>query len=143
MPKLSNEIKTLMGSKEYKAKKLELEKIYFKLNGKYAVYRDEEVSHLAVAEISEVFKNEQIFTTVQTMDDNDEVRTKKYNSSFYDIWSFDPQIRTYHKVIFDCDVAKVPKTHFNLFQGFNHFNHLEKKVIDLAPIFEHIKILMN
>src|ERR1700730_2445723 len=143
MPKLTDEIARLLKSEEYLKKKLENEKIYFKLNGKYCMYRDGEVTHQSVADMSEYFKNDQISTKFTKHINEDTCKTVTVTASFYDIWSFDPDIRTYHKIVFNCDVASVPKDHFNLFDGFCHFDHLKKVKIDLSPVFEHIRTLVD
>ena len=127
MPKLSNEIKILMKSKEYLEKKAINEKYYFKLNGKYAKYKREKVTHLNVGDMSEFFKNDQISTTHTKMIDEDTSKTVTVTASFYDIWSFDPDMRTCEDITFDCDIANVPKDVFNLFDEFHHFDHLANK----------------
>ena len=65
--------------------------------------------------------------THHTVIDEDTSKIITITASFYDIWSFEPNIRTYHAITFDCDVKNVPKDCFNLFDGFHHFDHLEKK----------------
>ena len=143
MPKITSDIETLLLSKEYLAKKAIVEKTYFKLNGKYCMYRNGEITHLNTPEVSEYFKNVQISTSFNKQIDEDTIKKVTVKASFYDIWSFDPNIRTYYKITFDCDTKNVPEDHFNLFDGFHHFDELEKKKLDLEPIFEHIRTLVD
>ena len=143
MTKISKAIKKLMLSKAYLDKKQVHEKTYFKLNGKYCMYRNGEVTHQTQSEIAEYFKNDQIEGKIEIYTPEGDLKQIDISESFYDIWSFDPKIKTYHKIVFDCDVKNVPEDHFNLFDGFKHFDKLEKKDEDLEPIFEHIRTLVD
>ena len=63
--------------------------------------------------------------------------------NFYQIWSEDPEMVEYLEVVFNCDVLRVLPTQYNLFDGFAHFNSLQSENVDLSPIFEHMKSLVN
>ena len=52
-------------------------------------------------------------------------------------------MREYDNIVFNCEVSKVKPNEFNLFHNFNHFDNIEIKNIDLTPVFEHIKSLVN
>ena len=136
--------------KEYKTVKKEVESHFFKMLGDYCKFDDEKIIKLPANKISEYFKNKKITITVKEEKHNGDgtlfyeksVHTKK----FYDVWSEDPNIKTYDEIIFNCDEKKVKETQFNLYRGLRSYENkvLEKsKKIDLSPVFEHMKSLVN
>jgi hypothetical protein len=122
------------------------ERQYFKLLGSYRKYDGDTIEKIAVSSMMEHFKNKQIVIEkeVPTIKKGIlEYNTKELNASYYDIWSYDPNMREFDKVVFNCDIESVGPKEFNLFENFNHFDHLEKKDFDLSLIFDHIMSLVN
>jgi len=52
-------------------------------------------------------------------------------------------MKEYNEVIFECNTSKVLPTQYNLFQGFPLLQETLDTNVDLEPIFEHIKSLVN
>lgn len=133
--------------KEYKNLKSEYEKTYFKLIGKYCINTGDKILEKSASEISEFFKNKKIIleiieqqttkkgTTIQT--------TKEISKNFYQIWSEDPEMKEYLEIVFNCDLVKVKPTQYNLFDNFQHLDKVEDKNVNLEPIFNHIKSLVD
>jgi len=138
------DIEFLLNSKEYKEMKKQYEKKYFKLFGKYCQYTTEKVNERSASEMAEFFKNKKVSAELimeETTKKGDKItKTKTLSKSFYEVWSNDPNMLEYEEITFDCDVKKVPKTSYNLFKGFQL---LERKEVDLKPIFEHLKSLVD
>jgi hypothetical protein len=142
------EITNLLKSESYKIAKLQYEKEYFKLFGEYcSINCKNEPIIKSPSAMKEYFKNKMIFADVEEeafdKKGNKSVSIKKVSKSFYDIWSCDPDMLEYKEMIFECDIKNVKKEQYNLFQNFNHFNGLEKKELDLSPVFDHIKSMVN
>jgi len=142
-----SDISLLLKSKEYQEAKIKYEKMYFKLFGNYCRYSNDSVKEYNTAQMREYFSNKKIKAEIIEKSFNrsgSEILTKKtVSKSFFDIWHEDPDMLEYLDIDFQCDLNKVPKTTFNLFKGFNHFNDLEIKDVDLNPVFNHIKSLVN
>lgn len=134
-------------SKEYKKVKTEYEKYYFKLFGKYCWYDDDKLVEKSAGEMAEYFKNKKVkieYVEQETTKKGTTISTSKtLIKNFYQIWSEDPDMREYQEVIFNCNLKNVKKNQFNLFSGFNHLEHIKYDKIDLEPVFEHIKSLVN
>jgi hypothetical protein len=142
------EITNLLNSESYKIAKTQYEKEYFKLFGEYcAINCKNEPVIKSPANMKEYFKNKMIFADIEeeTFDKkgNKSISIKKISKSFYDIWSCDPQMKEYKEMVFECDLKNVKPEQYNLFNNFTHFNNLEKKELDLTPIFDHIKSLVD
>jgi hypothetical protein len=132
---------------EYKKMKKQYETECFKLFGKYCKYNGEKTFEKSAQEMSEYFKNKKVCIEYveqsTTKKGTTTSTTKEISKSFYQIWSEDPDMREYDEIIFNCDLSKVKKSQFNLFDGFKHFNDLKKSDVDLSFIFEHIKSLVD
>lgn len=134
-------------SSEYQTMKKEYEKEYFKLNGKYGRYDRESITILSAKEIDEFFKNK--IVSIEYTEESVSKKgvkssmTKQTEKTFYEIWSKDPDMREYTDITFECDLNKVKKNQFNMFDGFKHFDDVEQKAVDLEPIFEHIRSLVD
>jgi hypothetical protein len=142
------EIQNLLKSESYKTAKLQYEKEYFKLFGEYcSINCKNEPIVKSPSAMKEYFKNKMIFADIEEeafdKKGNKTVSIKKIARSFYDIWSCDPDMKEYKEMIFECDIKNVKPEQYNLFNNFNHFNSLEKKELDLNPIFDHMKSLVN
>ena len=141
------DIEIFLKSPEYKTMKKEHEKLYFKLFGKYCKKTKNGVEERTATEMNEKFKNKKI--TIQFVDETITKKgttvstSKKISKNFFEIWSNDPVIPEYDNIVFECDESKVSKDDYNLFDGFNHFENVDKKKRDLEPLFEHIKSLVN
>lgn len=137
-----------LNSEEYKKMKTEYERTCFKLIGKYCINTGDKLIEKSSSEIHEYFKNKKItieYIEQQTTKKGTTVSTtKEYTKNFYQIWSEDPDMKEYMEVVFNCNTAKVLPTQYNLFEGFIHYNNIKKDPkIDLSPVFEHIKSLVN
>lgn len=142
------DIEFLLKSEEYKTMKQLYEKKYFKLFGKYCKYTKEKVEEKTVSEMTEYFKNKKVVSQIvmeETTKKGDKItKTKTVSENFYKVWSHDPDMLEYEEITFDCDVKNVPYTTYNLFKGFGHqFSKLPPKDIDLKPIFEHFRSLVD
>lgn len=136
----------LITSEEYKAMKEKYEKNYFKLFGDYCYYNGDNISIYSANKIAEKFKNKKVSITYNQQQISKGAiinNNKQVSKSFYQVWSEDPDMKEYDEVIFNCNTKKVKPNQFNLFDGFNHFNKLETDEIDLKPVFDHIKSLVN
>ncbi len=135
-----------LNSTEYKTMKTQNEKTVFKLIGKYCINTGDKILEKSASEINEYYKNkkitlecvEQITTKKGTIS-----TTKELSKNYYQIWSEDPNMKEYLQLVFNCDISKVKPTQYNLFDGFNHFDNFKSEKVDLEPIFEHIKSLVN
>ena len=140
-------MEVFLNSPEYKVLKTKYEKNYFKLFGKYCQFHGEKITDKLPAEMAEYFKNKIISLEVtETSTTKKGVTTSTSHNlakDFYQIWSHDPEMREYIEVVFNCNVSKVKPTQFNLFDGFEHFNDNKKKDVNLEPIFEHMRSLVN
>jgi len=134
-------------STEYKEMKKKYEKECFKLFGKYCKYNGEKTFEKSAQEMAEYFKNKKV--TIEYVEQSTTKKgtttctSKEITKTFYQIWSEDPDMREYDELIFNCNLSKVKKNQFNLFDGFNHFNAMGKKEIDISLILEHIKSLVD
>lgn len=140
-------MQVFLNSTEYQALKTKYEKDYFKLFGKYCQYDGDKISDKSPADMAEYFKNKIVnleFTETKTSKLGISTSTSHtLSKDFYQIWSHDPTMREFIEVVFNCNVSKVKPTQFNLFNGFEHFSSNKKKDVDLDPIFEHIRSLVN
>ena len=137
-----------LNCEDYKTMKREYERTCFKLIGKYCINTGDKLVEKSASEIHEYFKNKKItveYIEQQTTKKGTTISTtKEITKNFYQIWSEDPDMNEYLEVVFNCDVLKVLPTQYNLFEGFNHFNNLKvENKVDLSPIFEHMKSLVN
>ncbi len=134
-------------SEEYKQMKRQYERTCFKLIGKYCINTGDKLVEKSAAEIHEYFKNKKVtveYNEQQTTKKGTTVTTtKEMSKNFYQIWSEDPEMNEYLEVVFNCDVKNVLSSQYNLFDGFVHFNDLQSETVDLSPIFEHMRSLVN
>lgn len=151
-------------SEQYKNLKAQYEKECFKLFGAYCWFDGDKITNKSQTEMKEYFKNKKVTVThtveieggenvtehkgdkqtkTITLKRNPKMVTSTYIKSFYEVWSEDPSMREYKEIIFDCNIKKVREYQFNLFSGFDHFDALPSKALDMAPIFEHIRTLCN
>lgn len=141
------EIEFLLNSTEYKEMKKQYEKKYFKLFGKYCQYTRDKVNERTASEMSEYFKNKKVSVKIvheETTKKGDKItKTKVISKTFYEVWSNDPDMLEFEEITFDCDVKKVPKTTYNLFTGFTHFDDIKFEEVDLTPIFDLLKSLVD
>jgi hypothetical protein len=141
------DIEILLESQEYKTLKIQHEKTFFKLFGKYCKITPRGIEERTATEMSEKFKNKKIsyqFVEETTTKKGTTISTSKHISkNFFEIWSNDPNIPEFDNIVFECDKTKILKEDYNLFDGFNHFEDLDKKKLDLEPLFEHIRSLVN
>jgi hypothetical protein len=130
-------------SKDYKTMKAKYEKEYFKLAGNYAWYDGDKIINRSITSISEHFKNKKVTITETKEDADGNIIEIKKEKNFYHVWSEDPDMREYDEVLFECDISKVKKNQFNLFDGIGtHLqNVLTEKNVDLEPIHEHFKTM--
>ena len=148
---MTEEIKDLfLNSEEYKKAKIEYEKCFFKLRGEYCAFKNNKIINYSPNQISEYFKNKCMVLKNEVVE---EVNNPKYNTrntktskiskSFYEIWSRDPSMKEYEDITFEPNPSLIHKNTFNLFTNFNQFDHLEKKTVDLSPVFDHIRSLVG
>jgi hypothetical protein len=135
-------------NKEYKDLKSDYEKTCFKLIGKYCINTGDKILEKSASEISEYFKNKKITLEIieqQTTKKGTTISTtKEITKNFYQIWSEDPDMKEYLEIVFNCDINKIKPSQYNLFDNFKHLDTIEiKDKIDLEPVFEHIKSLVN
>lgn len=135
-------------SEEYKKMKGDYERTCFKLIGKYCINTGDKLVEKSASEIHEYFKNKKLtveYVEQQTTKKGTTISTtKEITKNFYQVWSEDPEMNEYLEVVFNCDTLKVLPTQYNLFEGFTHFNNLKvEQKLDLEPIFEHMKSLVN
>lgn len=139
-------MESFLNSTEYKTIKAEEEKKVFKLIGKYCFNTGSKIVEKTPAEMSEYYKNKKVKIT-----ETDEIKTKKgtttsikeHSKTFYQIWSEDPEMKEYTEMTFECDMSIVKSYQYNMFQGFTHLDHIQKKKINLEPVFDHIRSLVN
>lgn len=110
--------------------------------------------------MQEYFKNKKVTVTIEfegvenVTEQKGEKQTKTITTkrspkvtthikTFYEVWSEDPSMREYKEIIFDCNIKEVREYQFNLFSGFDHFDALPSKTLDMSPIFEHIRTLCD
>ena len=109
-------------STEYKKMKTQYEQQCFKLFCKYWKYDGEKITEKSASEMSKYFKNKKIiveYVEHQTTKKGTTIlTTKEFSKSFYQIWSEDPDMREFQKIVFNCNLAKVKPFQFNLFDGF-------------------------
>ena len=133
-------------SEEYQIQKIKYEKECFKVFDKYHRYDGNKISEKSGTGMNEYFKNKKVtieFVDQQTKKGITVSTTKQFSKNFFQIWSEDPDMREYKQIVFDCNVEKVPKNYFNLFDNFNHFLKLPDKEMDLSLIFDHIRSLVD
>ena len=134
-------------SEEYKKMKADYERTCFKLIGKYCINTGDKILEKSAAEIPEYFKNKKItleYIEQQTTKKGTTVSTtKEVSKNFYQIWSEDPDMKEYLEIVFNCDKSKVLQTQYNLFDGFIHLDKVKPKKVDLSPVFEHIRSLVD
>jgi len=134
-------------SEEYKKMKADYERTCFKLIGKYCINTGDKILEKSAAEIHEYFKNKKItleYIEQQTTTKGTTVSTtKEVSKNFYQIWSEDPDMKEYLEIVFHCDKSKVLQTQYNLFDGFIHLDKVKPKKVDLSPVFEHIRSLVD
>ena len=135
-------------NKEYKQLKKQYERTCFKLIGKYCINTGDKLIEKSAAETHEYFKNKkitlEIVETQTTKKGTTTSTTKEITKNFYQVWSEDPEMKEYLEIVFNCDMSKVLPTQYNLFEGFEHLNKIKvENKIDLSPIFEHIRSLVN
>jgi hypothetical protein len=151
---MTSEIKELfLNSEEYKKVKIEYEKSFFKLRGEYCIYnaKNNRIVNQTPKQISEHFKNKcikiknEIIEEVQnsTYKKKTTNTTKVEERSFYDVWSVDPEMKEYEDIAFEPNLKLCDEKTFNLFKNFSHFDHLEKKELNLEPVFDHIKSIVG
>ena len=138
-------------SREYQDMKKKYEKTWFKLRGEYMNVTEEgEFVNYSTNNIKEYFINKQIKISVtkkkitknnDAEDENFESKTNVLYKSFFEVWRHDEKLKEYNKLEFRPDVLKVPASTYNLFTGFNHFEHLEPVNVDLTVILDHINCL--
>ena len=146
-----SETTLLLQSPEYSKLKRLYEKDWFKLRGHYCNLREDgSVLEYTINEIAEEFINKRITITVDVEESSVNKKTgnvtktidsKVISKSFFQVWRMDENIRSYKDIVFNADVKNVKPSSFNMFTGFNHFNHLKKKEVDLSVILDHIKSL--
>lgn len=136
-----------LNSPEYKAfKKQEEENRVFKLIGKYCFFNGVMFVDKSPAEMNEYYKNKtfKITETEEIKTKNGIItKTKEHTKNFYEIWSKDPTMREYLNITFECDLKRVQPCQFNLFKGFTHFDKITTKKVNLEPVFDHIKSLVD
>ena len=133
-------------SEEYQILKTKYEKQCFKVFDKYHKYDGDKISQKTGSDMNEYFKNKKVtieYVEQTTKKGTTVSTTKGLSKNFYQIWSEDPDMREYDKIVFDCNLKKVPPTYFNLFNGFDHFKDLPDKEMDLSLIFDHIRSLVD
>jgi hypothetical protein len=141
----------MLKSKEYTKMKKVYEKVWFKLRGHYFNYTEDcELIEYPVAEIKEYFIDKKVNVTHSEENEKIDAKTgatttittsKKLSMSYFDIWRLDEDKKAYMKVEFNPNVKKVSPTTFNMFTGFNHFDHLKPQEKDLYIILDHINSL--
>jgi len=128
---------------EYKASKEIIEKEYFKVLGDYQYLTGSStLTTLCANKVKEQFKNKTFSITsnpkpVTWGQKQITYEPKLVTKSFYEIWSEDPKMREYTGITFDCDVDRVPKHIYNMFQGFNKFEDVNSADVDLSDILDH------
>ena len=140
-----NDIEILMKSEEYLSAKKIYDTTYFKLFGHYCfLTHDECIEEKTVNEMIEHFRNKKISceNIIETTN-NKGVTTsikKMLSQTFFNIWREDEKIPEYNKITFECDISKMHKTEYNLFNGFKHFDNRKKpkKTVNLETIMNHI-----
>jgi phage/plasmid-associated DNA primase len=136
-----------LNSEEYKKMKTDYERTCFKLIGKYCINTGDKILEKSASEIHEFFKNKKItveYIEQQTTKKGTTVSTtKELTKNFYQIWSEDPEMKEYLEVVFNCDKSKILPTQYNLFEGFTHLDNIKPKKLNLEPIFEHIRSLVD
>ena len=136
-----------LNSNEYKIMKELNERTVFKLIGKYCFNTGDKILEKSAAEINEYYKNKKItleyVEQTQTKKGTTISTTKELSKNYYQIWSEDPTMKEYLEIVFNCDIKNVKPTQYNLFDGFNQYKKIETKKVNLEPIFEHIRSLVN
>ena len=135
-------------SKEYKNLKSDYEKTCFKLIGKYCINTGDKILEKSASETNEYFKNKKITLEIieqQTTKKGTTISTtKEITKNFYQIWSEDPDMKEYLEIVFNCDLDKIKPSQYNLFDNFKHLDKIDiKDEINLEPVFDHIKSLVN
>ena len=121
----------------------------FKIFGKYAWYEGNKIEIKPVADVQEYFKNKRITVSFETTDTdkkgNVKTKTIELEKSYYDVWSYDPDMLEYTSVVFECDTSLVTKDQYNRFRGcgYHLINVKPAETINLDRIYEHIKSLVN
>ena len=132
---------------EYKKMKVQEEKTTFKLIGDYYIHNGERLEKKPPSSIAEYYKNKKItveYVEQQTTRKGTTISTtKEITKNFYQIWSEDPDMKEYKGVVFNCDLEAVKPIQYNLFEGFVHLDSVPKKPIDLSPVFEHMRSLVD
>lgn len=137
-------------NESYLQMKQEVEQQFFKMLGDYCKFDGEKIIKLPANKISEHFKNKKVTVKINstvTLPDGSLLNVANdCTKKFYDIWSEDPLIKTYDEIVFDCNVEKVKPNQFNLYTGLRQFDEKlikKSKKVDLEPIYEHMKSLVN
>lgn len=137
-------LKKFLESKDYIAMKKKYEMTSFKLNGDYCSYKNGSLKQTTATKFKEDYKNKVIKVQTKHTDEDGNTSVECYERTYYEVWSKDPTMREYDEVVFDVDTKAVPKTTFNLFEGFGmQFKGLQKQDVSLEPVFEHIRSLVN
>lgn len=146
-----NVLKLFLNSEEYKTLKTKYEQDYFKVLGDYNKYDGFKLTKLTAQKVAEQFKNKKITVKYEAIKYNPhteklETKMEEITENFYKIWSEDPDMKEFDEITFECDTTKVKPHQFNLFDGFNTFSEdiiKKSKKVDLSPIIEHIRSLVN
>lgn len=135
-----------LNSEEYKTIKAEEEKKVFKLIGKYCFNTGSKIVEKTPAEMNEYYKNKK-FKITETEEiktkNGTTTKTKEYSKNFYQVWSEDPNMKEYTEMTFECDMSIVKPYQYNMFKGFTHFDNITTKKVNLEPVFDHIKSLVD
>ena len=141
------EIQMFLESAIYKEMKISYEKKFFKLFGSFCQQIDYEIIERIETAIKSYFTNKNIeFDIVHeiTNKKGDKITSSvKKIKSFFDVWTYDPNIIEYETITFKCDKSLVKSYEYNMFKWFNHFDNLQKPKVQLDEVYEHIKSLVN
>lgn len=138
-----NVIERFLKSAKYLKMKAEEEKTHFKLFGSYCrIKADGMVDVVSASTMKEHYKNKKISCKISTTNNEGCVQEKIISKNFFDVWSEDPEMTEFLDLTFECDLKRVPRTHYNLFTGFDHLNSFESKDnLDLTMILDHLNAL--
>ena len=148
---MNDEIQELfLNCPDYKEKKALYEKSFFKLRGEFCEFDGKKVINYSLSSIASHFNNKRVSVTNEVIEETTAGKTKstkkkvkEITRSFYDVWKYDPDMLEYNEITFEPNTKLCDKKTFNLFRNFSHFDHLEKKELNLEPVFDHIRSIVG
>ena len=118
---VTRDVNKLHQNASYLEMKALVEKEYFKYLGDFVKFDTDEVKQMSFNSMSNIFKNHILSVPItnsvkmksgKTVEDEDIIKL-----NFFDIWTEDPDILSFEKIVFEPNGIVKPK-YYNLFMGF-------------------------